>query len=71
MLKWSPAFIEWIYLEAFPLSYFLIRKWSSPGKSGRDVGVYGRMIGLPLASFNASGSGDFTKTQDATGSIEV
>jgi hypothetical protein len=54
--------------EAFPFSYFLMRNWTSPFLSGRDTGVYGRIMGFPLSPTRAAGSGDLTTTQDATGS---
>ena len=63
----SPGIISWKYFEAFPSGYFLTRKVSSPGASGGDMGVYGRITGRPLSSLSASGSEAFTTTQDATG----
>ena len=43
-----------------------MRSASSPGASGGETGVYGRTMGLPLASSNASLDA-FTRRNDATG----
>src|ERR1700730_264363 len=63
----SPSLSPCIYLDALPWSYRLIRNVSSPFCEEGDIGVYGRMIDLPLSSLSASGSLDFTTTHEATG----
>lgn len=60
-----------MYLDMFPVSYFLIRRVRTPGASDGLTGVYGRMTGLPLASTRASGSEALTRRQDATGIKEA
>lgn len=69
--SFSPGFNPWMYLDARPLSYLLIRKVNSPGVSDREIGVYGLITGFPLASLSPSGSEDFTMTQEAMGSKEA
>lgn len=56
-----------MYFDAFPLSYFFTSKANSPFLSGGEMGVYGRIMGLPFASFNASGLDDLTTKHEATG----
>ena len=67
----SPGFNPWMYPDARPLSYFLIRKVSSPGASDREIGVYGLITGFPFVSLSPSGSEDLTMTQEARGSKEA
>lgn len=56
-----------MYTEARPVGYFLIKKVSSPGASDGEIGVYGRITGLPFLSTSASGFDDLTTTHDAIG----
>lgn len=65
------TFSEWMYFDAFPVSYFLTISVSSPGRSGGEMGVYGRMIGFPWSLTSALGSDDFTTRQEATGSSDA
>lgn len=65
------TFKLWMCLEALPLSYFFTSKVSSPLRSGGEMGVYGRIMGLPLASLRASGSEDLTMMHEATGSNDA
>lgn len=69
--KLSPGFKEWMYFDALPLSYFLTMSTNSPSLSEGEIGVYGRTIGLPLASFKTSGSDALTTIQDATGKSDA
>jgi hypothetical protein len=39
MERLSPGFIEWIYFDALPLSYFLIKNTNSPSFSEGEMGV--------------------------------
>jgi len=71
MANVSPGEREWIYLDAFPPSYFFIKKVSSPLELEGEMGVYGLTTFFPLESFSASGSDDLTTTQDATGSKDA
>lgn len=67
----SPGCNPWMYVEASPFSYLLIRKVSSPGVSDREMGVYALITGFPFASVSPSGLEDLTMTQEATGSKEA
>ena len=60
-----------MYLDARPLSYFLIRNVNSPGASDREIGVYGLITGFPFASLSPSGSEDLTMMHEAMGSKEA
>jgi len=44
-----------------------MRSASSPGASDGDMGVYGRMMGLPLSFTIAAGLDALTSRNDATG----
>lgn len=67
----SPGRNPWMYLEARPFSYLLMRNVNSPGVSDREIGVYALITGFPFASVSPSGLEDFTTTQEATGSRDA
>ena len=57
-----------MYFERLPVSYFFMIKVNSPSNSDGEMGVYGRWMGLPLASLKSS---DLSNTHEAMGRREA